>query len=50
MKALIGKAFIAVAVAVVLANPPRKPLKNCPHCGAGNEPDNTRCVTCLRPI
>lgn len=34
--------------AVLLANPPRKPIKWCPYCNAGNEPDNTTCVNCLR--
>lgn len=33
-----------------LANPPRKPLKSCPYCGCMNEPSNTRCVDCLKPI
>lgn len=48
MRTIVGKVLIAVAAVAVLANPPRKPLKNCPHCGAGNEPSNTSCVSCLR--
>lgn len=50
MKAFIGKALIAVAVAVVLANPPRKPLVKC-ECGTSNDPDvRSSCMTCGRPV
>lgn len=46
MKALIGKAVLALAITVVLANPPRKPLKTCGKCQTQNEPDRTSCIGC----
>ncbi|MGH3377924.1 MAG: hypothetical protein ACRDP6_24640 [Actinoallomurus sp.] len=45
MKALVGKALLAIAVAAALANPPRRPLKVC-GCGTSNEPDRTTCIGC----
>ena len=45
MRAIVGKALIAVAAAAMLANPPRKPLKVC-GCGTSNEPDRTTCIGC----
>lgn len=40
---------IAFAVAVLLANPRRPPLKFC-TCGTGNEPDRTTCIGCRAAI
>lgn len=45
MKAVIGKVALALAIAVVLANPKRPPLKVC-GCGTSNEPDRTTCIGC----
>lgn len=49
MRAAIRKRAVSLAVlaiaAVVLANPPRQPLKVC-GCGTSNEPDRTRCIGC----
>lgn len=43
-------AALALRVLVLFANPPKGELVSCPHCGAKNEPSNTRCVTCHQPI
>jgi hypothetical protein len=38
-------AVVFVIVAVLMANPPRQPLKSC-ACGVGNEPERTSCWKC----
>lgn len=45
MRPAVGiAAFVLVAV-LMLANPPRKPLKVC-GCGTSNEPERSRCIGC----
>ncbi|WP_157431679.1 hypothetical protein [Actinomadura hibisca] len=43
---MIRRALVALAVrVVVLANPPKGPLKKC-GCGTVNEPFRARCIGC----
>lgn len=45
MRSALGKAAVVLVAAILLANPPRQPLKQC-SCGTSNEPDRTRCIGC----
>lgn len=45
MRAALGKAAVVLVAAILLANPPRQPLKVC-GCGTSNEPDRTSCISC----
>lgn len=46
MRSALGKAAVVLVAAILLANPPRKPLKTCGGCQTQNEPDRTSCISC----